>query len=444
MNLKAFFSAGLGIALIAVAAFGLACGANGVDAPAPKPRPTDECASFEQLMPRFTAALKSGRTEGLRVVVEKHLLVSSSGREDQAPPMNDVLRAIFQTLARFAALPPETGAAPGEVCAQNPPPVALAHPICEMRRSMDVLVHQAKGLDAVRTIDPLLRSVMLYILGRPPASPNTRHFEVAQVVSDMCQQTATCQLNDTLDLVIAMVAFAETDDGRAMMDRFAGIATDPALEPFLQDDGQMYGGENGIVALANLVMSTVQAMNDPSELDALPIDSLPKEMKPKLQAMVGDLKKMLDPTREPNILGPMKKVISCLRTADENSDLIRMVYRLGFEADLPEFNLANITGVVSGLRETDSRGTLLHLVGTLAQAVRSDEAAVDSAASVCRTLFSTKVAPGESQSPAELALPVIADLYSQNITGEALCAADTLLYGCAGGTAQPACEAAGP
>ena len=45
---------------------------------------------------------------------------------------------------------------------------------------------------------------------------------------------------------------------------------------------------------------------------------------------------------------------------------------------------------------------------------------------------------GETQSNAQLALPVIADLAQIGVANEAICAVDTLIYGCSGGH-QPAC-----
>ena len=72
-------------------------------------------------------------------------------------------------------------------------------------------------------------------------------------------------------------------------------------------------------------------------------------------------------------------------------------------------------------------------------AVRSDELAIDSAANVCRTIFSTAKPLGAAQSNAQLALPVVADLVKAGVVNEAICAIDTLLFGCAGGV-QAACR----
>ena len=81
---------------------------------------------------------------------------------------------------------------------------------------------------------------------------------------------------------------------------------------------------------------------------------------------------------------------------------------------------------------------MVYLIGTLAAAVRDDEQAIDSAASVCRTMLSTAPVPGQTRGNAELILPGIG---GHGIFGEVICAADTLLFGCTGGK-QPACELA--
>ena len=96
------------------------------------------------------------------------------------------------------------------------------------------------------------------------------------------------------------------------------------------------------------------------------------------------------------------------------------------------------------LKHTDPNRVLNYLLGTVANAIRADEQAIDSSAKVCRTLLSTDVntrlADGgvQAQSNAQLALPVVGDLLAAGIVSEGICAIDTLIYGCAGG-AQPAC-----
>ncbi|MHB8872725.1 MAG: hypothetical protein ACYC8T_03465 [Myxococcaceae bacterium] len=434
---KGLLLVGAGLSLWALAA---ACGNDRV---APRPEPAAQsagCRGFEQLMPRFVGAITTGRTEGLRQVIEEHLLVPA--RPGDPPPINDVMRAVFLTLSGFARLPPEAGALSGQTCvapggATPLPPVERANPLCEMRRAMDSLVHEGKGGQALKLTDPLIAGVMSYLIGRMPSSA-TPHYEVSAVVASMCAQNGVCQLSDGLDLVVGLTAFAELPEGKAALDRLSGLAKNPALQPFLTNDGAQYGGENGVVALVKVVLTTVLGMRDPAELDSLPIDQLPAALQPDLRAALADMKLLLDPNRRPNVLSPLKAAANCYTVQDKNLDLVRMIYRLALVQKLPEFGLTGLTATLQGVRDTDARGTLVHLVRVLAEAVRSDEQAIDSAAKVCQTLFSTRTSSTQTHSNAELALPVVADLFSQGVAAEALCAADTLIYGCAGGP-QPAC-----
>ncbi len=418
------------VALLAAGAW--SCGADDLVAPRKvKAAELTSCRSFEQLMPRFTDAISSGQTEGLRQVLKDELLVGTSSAPS---PLLDLLRSVFATFGVFARQPAEQGAAPGQVCAAVPPPVASAHPLCEMRRAMDSLVHDGKGMTALQLVDPQISAVFNYILGAAPSS-SVPHYEVSTVVQRMCAQNAVCQISDTLDLVIAFTAFAESPDGRAVLDNTRTLLHNPALQPFLTNKSEQYGGETGVIALVRLVLQTVQAMDDPSDLDALPISALPPALRQDAQRSLADLKILLDPRREPNVLRPLKKVTGCLNSSDPNLDAVRMFYRLWFDAKLPEFSFVNTIDAVVGLRDNDARGSLVHLTRTLAEVVRKDESAVDSAAKVCQVLF--------AKPNAQRAFPVIASLFGKGVVGEFICAADTLVYGCAGGPKQLACQPAG-
>ncbi len=435
------FAAGLASGL--ASGLFMACGAANVDAPPPQ-RAAQEvvrCRTFEELMPRFSDALSSGRTEGLRQVMVSHLLLPEGGREGEPPPMAQVLRTVFTTLGRFAQEPPEPGAAEGALCAATPPELSFAHPLCETRRAMELLVHQGKGLDALRLLDPQIAGVLNYVRGTSPASRKAHHYEVAQVVSDLCQQTAQCQATDTADLVLGLTAYLGTPEGRAGLDNALALVTDPRFEPYLRGDGAAYGGETAILALAKVLTDALIGMEHPDDLDNLPLDIVPEDLRPLLQQGLGDLKVLLDPAREPNVFRPLKRALNCLNSKDGNQELIRMVYRLGLEARLPEFGFTRMLQTAVGLRETDERGTLLHLTSRFARALRDDEEGLRAIATVCKELFSTHAPPGQTHFPAQLAVPVIADLFEEGVAAEALCAADTLVYGCAGGP-QPACALA--
>ncbi len=424
----AYWSIPLGLALIAL---GVACGADNVEAPAQTNANLTQCQGFEQLMPNFMAAIRGGKTENLKTVIQDHLLVAD--RPGDPPPINDVLRALFATLNAFAHAPAEIGAPEGELCAATPPPLDQANQLCEMRRALDLLVHQGKGLAAIHLLEPLLTDLINYIIGR--GKDGTPHYEVAAVLAGNCAQDEVCQLSNGLDLLMALSTFLESSEGKALGDQLNGL---------LDSDGGGITGllnpqsltEDQFVSLYNVLLSALYSA-DPQQLDDLLNNPILASYKNTLQPVVNAAKPLLDPNHNPDLIDPLKKVLNCVQHKDPNSEVARMAYRLFLRDNL--ISLTDLTTTLNGLKDIDPRGSLIHLLGTIAYAVRSDEQAIDSTANVCRTLLSTKPNdPPVNKSNAELALPVAADLVANGVIDEGICAIDTLVFGCAGGS-QPAC-----
>ena len=420
-----------------------ACGAENAVAPeAEKTADIRECRGFEQLMPNFLKIISEGKTQNLKRLVENQLLVSD--RQDVPPPINEVLRALFQTLSRFAQKPAEPGATKGEFCvatalppAVQQPPLTSANELCEMRRALDLLVHQGKGIDAINLIEPQALTLVNYLTGTGndcKGRPRVAHYEVSGVVSQFCTQNANCQLTDGLDMVIGLTAYVNTPDGKLLVLHLNQLAAKPSITSLLDPQALT---EPGMVSIARTLITAVQGATDAAALtnafDSLP---LPAPVKMDLQPVVSDLGKILN---HPELMTPLRRSLNCLTMEDRNLDTVRMLYRLAIEESCPEFGLTRLTGVLKGIQDVDQRGSLIFIAGTLATAVRNDELAVDSAADVCRTVFSTARAPGEAQSNAQLALPVVGDLVKNHVVNEGICAIDTLLFGCAGGV-QPACR----
>jgi hypothetical protein len=410
-----------------VAAVGLACGADDLQAPKAVVN-TAACRSFEELMPNLVRAISTGRTENLKFVIEKYLLAEDPS--GGPPPINDVLRAIFALVNGFTAGPGEPGAPKGELCGTPAPPLESANGLCELRRTLDLLIHDGKGIDAINVIDPQIKSSIDYVTGK--GKDGTPHYETVNVVGKMCSQDVDCQLSDGLDLVIALATFLATPDGKLMGDHLQALATKGTITSFL-DPASLT--EDGFVAIARALITAVLG-SDANALDNLP---LPQSVQMDLKPVLDDLKRIIDPNFRPNIIGPTKKALNCFNKKDVNYDLPRMIYRLALRDKLPEFGLTRLVGIISGLQSVDARGSLIYLLKVMAQAVRADEQAIDSAARVCRTLLSTKQVSGQQRSNAELVLPVVGELFAGGIVNETICAADTLIYGCAGGKPQPAC-----
>lgn len=413
------------------------CGAENDVAPAAvQQSDIHQCQGFEQLMPNFVNAIDTGQTKNLKELVETQLLTSD--REDLPPPVNEVLRSIFETLTRFAQKPPEANAPDGEFCAptDQPPPLSQANELCEMRRSLDLLVHQGKGIDAVNLIEPQLLTTVNYVTGEGldcRGRARTPHYEVAGLVSGFCAQNLNCQLNDGLDVVIALTDYLNTPDGRVFGDHLKALGTMSSITGLLNTDSLT---ENDFVNIARTLLTALQGADAEGLRQAFDSLPLPENVKTDLQPLVDDLVKVL---MHPEIVRPLKASLNCLTSTDRNFDLVRMLYRLSIEEQCQAFTLTEITTALQGVIEVDARGSLIFIVNVLAKSVRNDELAVDSAADVCRTIFSTARGPDTVRSNAELALPVAGQLVEDGVINEAFCAVDTLLFGCAGGP-QPACR----
>lgn len=414
-----------------------ACGAENEVAPAAEPNgDIRECRGFEQLMPNFLTIIAQGKTENLKRLVETQLLVSE--RADEPPPINEVLRIIFKTLNGFALKPPEQGASGGQFCASiaAQPPLTSANELCEMRRALEILVHQGKGIDAINLIEPQLLTLVNYQTGVGldcKGRPRVPHYEVAGKVSQFCLQTGNCQLTDGLDMAIAFTDYVNTPDGKLMVQHLNELAAKPSITGLLNPQSLT---ESDMVTIARALITAIPGADAAALQSAIDNLPLPQQVKMDLQPVVDDLKKIIG---HPEIMTPLKRSLNCLTMTDTNLDTVRMIYRLAIEEQCPEFGLTRLTGVLQGLQDVDKRGSLIFIVGTLARAVRSDELAIDSAAKVCSTVFSTAKAPGNAQSNAQLALPVVGELVKAGVINEGICAIDTLIFGCSGG-AQPACR----
>jgi len=361
-----------------------------------------------------------------------------SDRADTPPPINEVLRVIFRTLERFALKPREANAPAGEFCAPtaSPPPLNQANELCEMRRALDVLVHQGKGIDAINQIEPQLVVTLNYLTGSGldcKGRPRVPHYEVAGVISSFCTQNANCQLSDGLDLAVGFTDYVNTPEGLQLINDLYALAEKPSITGLLNPSSLT---ENDMVAIVRALIPAIENANPTDLRNAFSSLPLPQQVKDDLQPVVSDLEKLL---AHQEIVTPMKRSLNCFTNQDRNFDTIRMTYRLAIDEACPEFGLSRLLGAIKGLQDVDKRGSIIYIINVLAKAVRTDELAIDSAANVCRTILSTSKAPGEVKSNAELALPAAADLVKAGVVNEGICAADTLIFGCAGGN-QPACR----
>ena len=355
--------------------------------------------------------------------------------------MKLLLRPVLGAVLPLLQAPPEPGAPEGLLCAEVPPAPSAANPACELRRMLRVMIHEGRALELLTFVDPLLEAVLGYILGAPPAA--APHLEVAQVMAGMCQQSVTCQMRDSVDLGLGLVAFLREQDAHARLLRVEHVLANPQLETFFERDasGNPYVGEDGMVAMVELLLPAVRGMEDPAQLRETiqpMLAQMPEALRAEVEAGLGDLEALLSPTREPNVLRPLQRVLTCYAAQDEDRALVRMLYQLLFVVDAPELRPASLASLLRLAREVDSRGTLVTLIQPVLEALREDEGALDAAAVVCRALTDTRTPASGGRSPAELALPDLQRLFADGLAAEAVCLADSLIHGCSGG-ARPAC-----
>ncbi len=441
---------------IAVGVGNGSCGADNLDAPQAPPL-KQQCQSLSQMAPALTSLLldpSSNQSAQLRYVIQNYLLASPG--PNQEPPIVSLLRIGFGTINAFANDPPEPG---GNPCNDaSPPEPQFANRICELRRMLNTFVHQGEGLDALHLIDPVIYDVFGYIEGQAPLA-TTPHYEVADFLSRSCASPGLCKMTSTLDLLAAVLAYLRPPQGAIALNAIVTLWNDPNLtgpNGFLTNlNVQGNIGEDGFVALFQFLLSAILEMKpDSTYFDNFQNvlnqfvypninDTQYPGLRTELDNVVAIVKDMLDPTREEPILQPLQDFAYCVSQIDQNyfnknGDLIRMVYRLAFDAQV--LGMKDLLNAFQGLLALDQRGTVIETLHSLVVAVRGDDQGVTALGQVCAVSLCATSSP-VCQGNAQRVVPVAADLFDQGAVAEILCVADTFLYGCSGGS-QPACTKA--
>jgi hypothetical protein len=442
-ELVTFILAALGGSLLA-----LACGAQNLEAPAAEAQSQVRvCKRFDELMPDLVSAIDRGETANIKQVVEAQLLkpIHPGGQ----PPISDVMAAVFGTLTGYASLPPEAGAPSGELCAPNasPPPLVSdagkvqVNPLCELRRAIDLLVHQGIGVAAINLLQPQLTVILNYLTGtgtscNTPHVPRTAHYEIAGLLSNLCSQDANCQLTTGLDLVIGVAAYVQIPAGKKLVDDLYTLAAKTSITDLLDPQSLT---ENDAVAIVKGLIPAFQSADSAGLKAAFNALPLPPQVHADLAPVVDDLTQVLD---NPAVIGPVRKSLTCITTKDPNYDVVRMIYQVAIAEQCPDFGLTRLTAALQNIQTVDQRRSVAFVLGTLASSVRQDETAIDSAALVCKTMLSTAKGTGQPLANAQLVLPEATRLVENGLVNQAICTVDTLLFGCVepDGGLQPACH----
>lgn len=389
----------------------------------------------------------------LKTVVEQYLLKPE--REGAPPPIVSLVRIGFGVISDFALDACERGSPcgpGGNPCNDASPPAPIvANRMCLLRRLLATFVHEGRGLEALQLVDPVVYSVLAYLDGRPPVA-GAKHPEVAGLFARACSSPGLCKPDATLDLFSALLAYFRPPRGKDALNAINALWNNPALSgpdgfiTHLNVENQL--GEEGYVLLLKFLLSAVLQMKaDATWFDNLDgvltqyvYPAIDDSKQPGLRAQIDQvravLRDALDPRRPEPVLKPLQKVVYCINQIDKNGDLLRMLYRLAFEAKA--VGMRDLLKAAEGMFAIDEKGVVVETVRALVEAIRRDDQGVAAALEVCAVALDT--APDATgASNAGHVVEVMADLFQGGAVGEMLCVADTLLYGCAGGGTQPAC-----
>jgi hypothetical protein len=428
------------LSLLALVTLGFSpCGAEMKDSPTlgQAPLHPETCKTFTALSPALDEALKTDDVSGLRSLVSQ---LSQPPEGGGAPPLNQVLQALFVALHAFAADPPETGNTDGLCNLTSPPPLAQTNRLCDLRRALKIYVHEGKASKSLHAFDPIVAGVLDYITGKLPAS-DVPHYEIARDLELMCTQTGQCDPHHTFALIKGVTAYLTPGRAQQTLTHVQTLLDDPRLlgnAGLLQalagggTDGGA-GNEAGFELITDELICAVSAIDPSAPPDAGgpfgPIDQLltgtlyplidnnypPKDialpdggtfhsdLHAEIAVGADDLKRMLDPNLPEPVLQPLQQNLACLSVAStpEHPSLcgkvlrpgfVPMIFHLGFEA-----KVVGLTQIVDGARElvntdaaSEEPGMVMLLLHDVAATLDRDDEALSALTTLCHTALATE------------------------------------------------------
>lgn len=444
------------LSLLALVTLGFSpCGAEMKDSPTlgqPPPNP-ESCKTFSALSPALEDALRADGVSGLRGLVTQ---LSQPPEGGGAPPLNQVLQALFVALHAFAADPPEAGNTDGLCNEVSPPPLAETNRLCDLRRALKIYVHQGQASKSLHAFDPIVAGVLDYITGKLPAA-DVPHYEIARDLELMCTQTGQCDPHHTFALVKGVTGYLTPRRAQQTLAHVQGLLDDPrllgsggllsALSGGTPDGGT--GNEAGFELITDELICAVSAIDPNASPDAGgpfgPIDQLltgtlyplidrnyppqdiplpdggsfHSDLHAEIAVGADDLKQMLDPNLPEPVLQPLQQSLACLSVAatPEHPSLcgkvlrpgfVPMIFHLGFEA-----KVVGLSQIIDGARElvqTDAQseepGMVMFLLHDVATALDRDEEALSALTTLCHTALATERPCDDGQGQDCPALPL--------------------------------------
>lgn len=424
------------VSLLAVAVLGFSpCGAEDKDSPSKNTPPAPEtCQTFSELAPHLHQALVGDQLSGLRNLIEQLSVPPEGGG---TPPMSQVLQAVFVALHQFAQDPPEPGNTDGLCNMDAPPPLSQTNRLCDLRRVLQIYIHEGKASQSLHGFDPVLAGVLNYITGTMPSADHP-HYEIARNLEVMCTETGQCDPHDTFDLLQGITAYLTPGRAQQTLTHVQVLIDDPLLTgqngllsalAGSSDGGSNPDAESGFELITNELLCAIGEIdpNAPASSGGPfgPIDNLltgtlyplidqnyppqdvalpdggtfHSDLHAEIATGAADLKAMLDPNLGEPILQPLQKTLQCATVPGESlcNRVLRpgftpMIYHLGFEAKV--VGLDQILGAANELVQTDAQsqlpGMVMKLLHDIIAALNRDDEALGALTNLCHVAFQTE------------------------------------------------------
>jgi len=460
----------------------LLCGGEGIDAPQPDTPPLSLCQPRE-VMPVFFSLIDKNDPSlaGLRGAIadlgQPVCLVPtdrSCVSDDQCAighctsglcpcqtsysPLTDVLGISLRAMATIATDPRETAdpAVPPPGClsaaAAKDLPVEKRNRMCELRRTLDILLQQNGGSNLVN--DPQIRKVLLslldYVQGKTDPDHKT-HYDLLTPIGRMAAaDTNVCDPAALWTLLDRMFGYLTPQTAGAQLGAIQVLLADPYTKSFLANlsgGGGAQGRDSVILLLHGLTPSITSAANGAAALSAINnllnslvygSSSVPQSFKDEIKAVMDNTGGMLADST--GIFPPLQKVLACagspqVRCADAAScsnhddELVGALYDI---ISKPEsqggVDLATLVGALKTLTTLDQTGQTGRTLRLIVQGIEGSADPNDP--HEARDAVSALAAQALTAQEGEKLVPALSVLIEKQVVTELFSLLQDLLYTC--------------
>lgn len=455
---------------------GLLCGGEGSPAPEPAPVVASLCQP-RQVMPQFFKLLADPNRplDGLRAVVKTLAIPTCFAPKNRSctddsqcsvgsciqnlcpctaafNPLADILQLTFRGVATISRDPPEPGAPDGSKCvsavvAQGLDPTQRNR-LCELRRSLDVLLLQNGGQQLLNdpNVSATVVALIHYVEGKLDGTP---HYDLFTGLGRMAQNPGAaggrCDPHNLYNLLDAAFAYLTPEAAASLLGTLQTLLNDPYTKQFLGNlsTGNNASGRDSIVVLVNGLQPALVAAASGTALLKVVNDQVltpfvyksstaPQQFKDEVKAVVDQISLLLGD--QSGIFPPLQDALACIgdpviRCADANNctdhvnDLVGALYGvLSRPQASGGLDLATLLGAVKTLVSLDSTGQTARTLRLVIKSINDSQEATDGVAQLLAQVLTPELGMK--------LLPTLDAMVQSSVLGEFLSLLDDLLYSC--------------